>query len=403
MSLNRTKSWLAALALVFLIGAPAFAQGLRDMQLFAPATTSDYGGGLRPNQGLFFSFDWLHWTISSPDATTIGFEGLGPVTVYTQLVPEPVAFDEYNTHGTGPLSAEFTSGERIEVGNVYGHHGWFFSGFWMNNQNQDIVATNAHVLFQDPPITGLGYSSLQGYVDDPALDVRLPDGSLPRLPVMFDDLLVENSVETWGVELNYLIRTHPGRHGGILELFLGARYMQFNEEFNVEARGRDDAGVPTGVNSILADSYWFTDAENHIVGPQAGARWFRQSGRWTLSTEGRFFAGFNQQNLSINGLLGSKLSPPGGEDEPLAMAPTSFNHSDHESEWSPGGELRVDLKCQLTQALAVRLGWTGMWQDGIARASNSILYQTPRMGLRNDDNRQSVFMNGLNVGLEINR
>ena len=40
MSLNQTKTWLAAWALTLLAVAPAAAQGLADMQLFAPAEVS---------------------------------------------------------------------------------------------------------------------------------------------------------------------------------------------------------------------------------------------------------------------------------------------------------------------------------------------------------------------------
>ena len=51
------------------------------------------------------------------------------------------------------------------------------------------------------------------------------------LPVTFNNVLVEKRVDTWGVEANYLHRFMTSHTGGTFEMFLGARYFEFNDNF----------------------------------------------------------------------------------------------------------------------------------------------------------------------------
>lgn len=415
MSLHRIKALLAAWILTCLTAAPVFGQTLRDMQPFAPAEMSTYGGGYRPNEGFFFSFDGTLWWIMPPDKTLIGDPTTRRVVIFEQIAdadadgsvdddftPEKVV--EFSTLDTGFLGAKPVGGNRYDFGYVDGHHGWLGSACTLFSQNQRLHASDAHVVFDDAPFGGEGERHLQGYID--------PDGLVvDDLPVRFDELIADNQVKTWGIELNYLYRMHPNHYGGIFELFLGARYLEFDERFTVQ--GLEFIADPlTEPASGLGDSLWRSDAENHIVGPQIGGRWFRKTGRWTWSTEGRFFAGFNSQNIRQRGTLGSNLDPQLIEstDPPLPMAirnmsPTTFNHTRHFREWSPAAELRVDLRYQLTRAVSARVGWTGMWIDGIARASNLIDYsigQDSAMGITGNNN-QDLFMHALSVGIELNR
>jgi hypothetical protein len=54
----------------------------------------------------------------------------------------------------------------------------------------------------------------------------------------------------------------------------------------------------------------------------------------------------------------------------------------------------------------LQVGWSGLWVDGVARASNLVdytFYETQFMGIDAKDNRQSVFMHGVTFGIDINR
>ncbi|GAB6165289.1 hypothetical protein JCM19992_12890 [Thermostilla marina] len=397
MSLQRIPTWLVAGLMALLVGSPAVAQ-VQDMQFFNPAEVSQYGGGVRPHEGYFLNLEYLHWSIGRPDTTPIGFPG-ATRTVYYDT---DVFAVQSNTHDNGWIGTPWSDGDRVEFGYIEGHHGWLFSNTFLGTAGSNHNARQMDVVFSDPPYgPSPGSQLLQGYVDSALTDIQ----NLPvsfTAPVITDDddnplpswgARMENLIQTWSLELNYTYRFHPTHHGSIWELYMGVRYFEFNEEFNVRAFG-----------GTLADSEWFSDVDNHIVGPQLGGRIFRTYNRWTFETQGRFFAGWNAQSVNLDGILGSQLDPSAGpvEDMPLAMGPTAFSHTEHVQEWSPGVELRFNLKYQLTEKMAISVGWTGFWIDGIARASNVIYYDVPDMGITMDRNRQDVFMNGVNVAVEFN-
>lgn len=435
MSLYRNKPWLAVLLLAFLTGGPAHAQGVRDMQLFAPVEIDGFGGGPRADQGLFYQFDGLYWWIQKPEFDPIGEPGL------TRLVFEDPdeSFIQHNTISNTNLTAQAEGGQRHEFGYIHGHDGIMMSIFEMHDQNQRLTYSDVDVVFDDQPTGPLNQPRLFGFVADileaDESSVTYFNLVLRDLPVTFEEVILRNEVSTWGTEVNYIRRTHPGGHGGIFEFLFGVRYLEFEELFAFEGYGDrfvlinadpgadpdELTGVPAAPGTILAESFWHAIADNHIIGPQFGLRWFRQSHRWTWSTEARFFAGVNIQNLEQEGTLGTQLDDDfPAEDvtligatsvtdfpfEPVTFGPVGFKHSATEEEWAPAVEFRVDLKYKLTRAVDVRVGWTAIYMDGIARASNLIDYsltETRIMGLDLMDNRQDVFMHGLTLGFDINR
>jgi len=435
MALNRTTVRVAAGLLVLLAGLPALGQTLMDGQVFAPADLSPYGSGIQPNEGYFFRFDGLHWAISKPTATTIGFQGLTRLVFYGPYSGDPTnppsgpepgvlqqdSFIQTNTLGTGELRSTFTDGNRIEFGRVTNRNGWIFGVYKLNDQTQQIVASDVDMVFFDPPFGPQGAQLLQGVVGqipDPQ-DPDDPDATIDivrDLPLKFDDVLVRNRVEHWSTELMCIHRTRPFHRGGRVEFFAGFRYMEFDDTFDVDARGApvdDDAADPVQqVPSILADSVWSTEADNHIVGPQLAARYFKICSRFMINVEGRFMAGYNFQSLRQRGTLGTELDPPGGPTgdddddglfEPRLMGPTSFNHAAHFEEFSPVVEVRAEVRYKLTRAVDVGAGWTGIWIDNVARASNVINYEVPDMGLRTLYNRQNAFAHGVGFTITVNR
>jgi hypothetical protein len=412
MSLNFTKKCLAACLAVLLWTAPAFAlYPLGDMELFAPPQPDEFGGGVRANEGLFVTFDLLNWYLPAPQKATIGDPDLLWIGYQPPAVdgtnPPPIYQRSLLT--TAELGAESRIGERWDIGSVSDHQGWLLSTFNLHGNTQRITSGNVPVVFAAAAITppfpyGAPSNLLQGNVRVSTDDTNDNDGGaldgdidLWNLPVTFKDVVVRNRNDLWSVEFNYMYRAHPTWHFGTFEFLAGVRYMEFNESFDVDAFG-----------GILDTSRWYTDAENHIVGPQLGLHWFNTVGRWTWDAEGRFFAGFNNQNITQTGQLGSNLTP-NTIGLPKFLGPTTFSHSAYENEFSPGAELRINLKYQLTRAFAFRVGWSGMWIDGIARPNNMVSYvldpNVPNgiMGINRDNNRQDMLVQGVNFGLEFNR
>jgi len=411
------------------LATPALAQ-VKDMQCFAPAQVESFGGGRRANEGFFISGEYLRWSISKPDVTTVGYPGLTREVYYDTGISRI----QTNTLDTSFIGSKFTDGSRVDLGYIEGHEGWLFSGTFLSTLGRTYGVASADIVFDDPEFGPRPtYRLLQGYVDDALTDIQNlpvtftapyiedlePDegGDPDTLPEPSWGVMMENLVKHWSTELNYIYRFHPTRRGTTWELFLGVRYFELNEDFNVWApysyvpydptadeNDPDGVGFPTRVG-ILADSYWFTKAENHVVGPQIGGRFFRSYNRWTFDVQARFFAGFNFQNIKQHGVLGSRLNPSADpiEDVPLFMGPTGFSHSASEEEWAPCAELRAGIKYQLTSKLSLSVGWTGLWMDNVARASNMILYRVPDMGITMDHNTQDLFINGVTAGVEFNR
>ena len=208
--------------------------------------------------------------------------------------------------GTGQFETEYSIGNRFDLGRMYGHHGWLLGVYDLKNFNQTARS-------------GLG----------------------------------DAQVDTWSVELMHVCRTHQLHNGGFFEMFLGGRYLQFDDKI-------EDLGI---------------SAQNHIVGPQAGLRWFKKQGRWTFSTEGRGFAGLNVQNIRL--------------------APEFTNIY----EWTPLAEFRANATYQFTRAVSFKVGWSGIYMDGLARSAAMI----DNGQISTIQNRQSTFTHGLTLGISVNR
>lgn len=414
MQIKRTSSHVTIGMLLLLLATPAFGQGPGGMQIFGLTDVSTYGGPQKPNEGYFFDFQGLYWSITPGDTHPVGFPGTR--TVYYGIHPtgptdtQSDARIQTNTLDTSLFNNQFRVGNRIEFGRIEGRNGWLVSIFQLRDEIQEYTADSADMVFNDPAFGPFGETLLYGNVNnDGSTTPPYTPAVFRELPVTFYNVLLEKKIDTWGVEANYMHRFLTRRAGGTFEMFLGARYFEFNEHLWVST-GADPGGHT--VPSFLAGSTWNTDAENHIVGPQIGLRWFKKRGRWLFSTEGRFMAGLNRQNFHQKASLGPNLNPGpvSTEDgsyyrpfEPKAMGPTNATHSAYANEWSPMIELRMQAAFQVTRSISFQAGWSGMWVGGVARATSVVDYSLPALGLNLADNREDVILNGLTLGFTVNR
>ena len=394
MLLNRTFSQMAVGLLILLMGTSAIGQGLEGMQLFAPAEVSSYGRGPQPNEGFFFVYDLLYWTISPPRVSTIGKEGLTTPLPYIGGDSTTDQFVQPNELDTGGLTAEFDLGNRIEFGRIFDDRGWMVSFYQLTQQSQSIPAFDVAMVFNQVA-TGGGtgsYDPLDGRFGTP------PTSFLLALPVNFTNVLLRDDVSSWGVECNYVGRSEQLHNGGFFEWYVGPRYIEFDNTFLVNAQG----------STTLGNSQWITEAQNHIIAGQLGARWFKKLGRWMLSTEGRGLIGLNAQNVHQTGILGVGITPGGlGSGQPYYLGPTNINHHDFIRECSQGIELRLDARYQITRSVSFRAGWSGLWLNNIARGAEMVDYTLDParsfLGILRDHNTDNVLMNGLSIGIDINR
>lgn len=355
-----------------------------DYGLFEPFRTihdpSGYDHPRRAREGWFATFEGLLWAIQPPDVARIGQANIRP-DVWTGLGFRT----ERSNFDTSELDAEFFSlGNRMSVG--YWHpdpkgrwscdKGIMVEWYGFQGQNQDIVGSDVDVVFADPQML------LNGNV--------LGQGSV-RFPVLFDNVYINNNLRTYGVEVDYMWRLKQRPHGGYWELLAGARFFHLDDRFEFR-----------GIGGFLDDSYVYTDAVNNIVGPQLGARWWKQHRRFRFSTEARFIFAYNFQAIDFKSDLGTN-AVPFILNGPANFQPVGASSTRHEVEFCPIVDLRIALAFQVTKGFALNVGWSGLFFDATARASNNIDWTLPSMGILLDENTDNLLMQGLTLGFEFNR
>jgi len=169
--------------------------------------------------------------------------------------------------------------------------------------------------------------------------------------------------------------------------------------------GGPDTLTGRGLSSPLQTGAWETDSFNNIVGPEFGLQFESQRGRWTFSSDFRFIAGLNWQNnlyrganfpesigadylratfnpsvtnVSAGGAAGQviTLDPPPLFLQIYAVGQTNAtNDVRHHFTFSPIGEWRLGVQYQVSQAILLRLGYTGMVMGSISRASVNTRYR----------------------------
>jgi hypothetical protein len=258
----------------------------------------------------------------------------------------------------------------------------------MNSQTEFINAGATPVVFQENP-------NKAGFPE--TLDIVFPGPPqvIGRAPVIFDTLTVENKTILSGAEALYVYRPNQLPNGGSLKFFLGARYLQFDDKFWVN-----------GYGGVMDASNVYSAVMNRISGPEIGLAWSKPYGRCSLSAEGRFMAGLNCQAANLEANLATNINtdvglPPHPAPWPQALQPIYFNHSHDYYEFSPLVEFRVEGHVQLTRLVALKAGWTAIWMTGIGRAADMVQYNVDNMDINPTANRQDVFIQGFNVGLEL--
>jgi hypothetical protein len=236
-----------------------------------------------------------------------------------------------------------------------------------------------------------GPDGVLGTADD--IVIAIDFGDLATTQPIFDEVILHNAMDITTVELMYMVRSHKYWHG-IWEMYFGARYAEIDEEFSFFGSGSN------------FDPMIFTHkADNHIVGPQIGLRWFQKAGRWTASSEGRFMAGANFQGIHQEGEIGGAIGALATTIGAMNFHPSrgSFANSLTHEAFAPIGEVRFDLSFDVTRDISLTVGYTAMIAGGIARASNTIDWVVPQLGVLKPGGGEDLIANGVNFGVEVNR
>jgi hypothetical protein len=314
MLLARHKTWFLILAVWASSATWAFAQPANtahwspfgpssiryDLELFKPPDLSTYGDWPRPNEGLYFSYERLYYSISQPNRTEIGVPGgtaTGLLNGVINFDPtnQPVGeiLESYNNSlDTGFLRADQTWGNRFEFGFMEDGQGWNMSILNLQDQIQTFAIGDAinpagiTMVFRDPRNLLLGFVDTNGDGFDDDLNISgaitpfnrvptvfgRPTGSPPtgpfnldttgdgipdafafftdfgdqvRLVPIFNTIVIQNITSLNSVEVNRAWRYPPNHRGNQFTLNAGVRWMILRDAFNVAATATlGSAGIP---------------------------------------------------------------------------------------------------------------------------------------------------------------
>jgi hypothetical protein len=189
------------------------------------------------------------------------------------------------------------------------------------------------------------------------------------------------------MELMHLYRWDPLHSGATVEWMAGLRFINLTDEFSFEGTN--------GIN-VYNSLFFLNRINNYIVAPQIGIRANHQSGAWRTGFELRGIAGANFENVRLNGNYVSFAPFPD-------VRSSQFDDAETNTTFAGGGELRLDVSYQLSKAVALRMGYTGIYLGGIGRASRRVDYTLPNMMISQANQSEGFYINGFNFGVEINR
>jgi hypothetical protein len=115
------------------------------------------------------------------------------------------------------------------------------------------------------------------------------------------------------------------------------------------------------------------------------------------------FAAANFIRTQQRSVIATNFPATGAANGPANLTPFGAQDSDDETEFCPGGELRLATTYQLTKAVGLKLSYTAMLVDNISRASNRIDYTLPDFGVLPINTNEDIFFQGVSFGVEVNR
>ncbi len=334
-----------------------------DFQFFAPAEFGEFGDGPDAPTGWFGTYDRLSIFMTRPEAEVSSTRG-----DYTWGNRFAIGYMSEEDHGwfgevwhiDGPNAFNITEAERVNVINL----------------NDEVNSTPGSIdLRGGGPINAAGAQN-EGV---PRSDQNNPITDDRRYFIK-DSL---NAADLNSFEINKSFRWKKLHYGSTMEPFFGFRYIRFEDHTQQDSYSRiTDLGVDVGQFPPLTqdpsllqnerfDSVQST-FDNHMVGGQFGARWFKEKGRWNLSGEVRAFLFSNFQYLETVNRSELTFYDAAAVDEPVEAVFLNDTYSyGNSTEFAFGGEVRAQAAYEVTRDLALRFGMTFMELGrGVGRGSN---------------------------------
>ncbi len=274
------------------------------------------------------------------------------------------------------------NGLRLTMGIPTRMFTWEASGFAMGQS----VSNLQFAPFQDP-------NSLTGDVVYPAIPLTR-NGQPSRFDyVLFDEgmnIKVKSNLQ--GTDTRFVFAALNPNVGIEVAPLIGFNYLHYSNELSITG---GDSGTAT-FHRIDSRS------NNQIFGPEIGLRLQTRSKWVTLGFEPKFTFGVNRM---ANQLATSQIFT--AAVDPITLAPLEPDQSrrDAFTRFTPVIELDTFARIRLAENLNFSIGYQFMAMSNISMSNQNIVWDSsstltnpPRIGLAR--NRQTFWMNGINVGLQ---
>jgi hypothetical protein len=381
MLMTKIRFWLVGL-ITALLASTAVAQHYQpfiepgyfnhDLQFFAPAADIDtYGDDPVMRYGWFGSYNRMYIGVSRPD--------------YDGRQSRVLTINDSSSD-----LMDLTWGNRWDLGymvdDVNHDHGWMFSYLHIDGPNLGEVVNQQRLNRINDDDEGFPAPDEDDpeYVEPPSDRNDVGPPNRERRYLITDSL---NMCKLGSLELNKIFRMPPLHHGGIIEPFLGFRYMKFEDTYlDTDYRVYDADGLspiwpplpPTSIPIEYLDSeieQLFTDHylfQNQMIGGQLGFRWSRRTSRWNLSAEFRAMAFQNFQHLKRTyDVTRIYYDGAGSGSEVDAIIKSRETEDWHTTETVVGGDIRATAAYELFRDFSLEVGvqYIGMF-TGIGRGND---------------------------------
>ena len=189
------------------------------------------------------------------------------------------------------------------------------------------------------------------------------------------DSFVKPIQENYGAQLSltHLLYSNNPKDSwlgsGNLTLSYGGRFQQLNQWLEFRAFG-----------DIFSSMHSFTQVDNSFYGPEVSLKFTQEALGWTFQLNSSLMQGYNsvEENQATSfGFAGLSADlGPGKLNTPLLSRPVVLeNHRTGENS-ATLGEVRAVAKYPLSQDLAIRFGYTGIYYSDIQQLG-SLLWSIP--------------------------
>jgi hypothetical protein len=162
-----------------------------------------------------------------------------------------------------------------------------------------------------------------------------------------------------------------------LALLVGFRYLQLDENFNINATDPDSFS-----------SNYHLRTRNSLVGAQLGGRIKRSYNNFGIDFIGK---------AGVFGNAAAEHQTVDDFNSTISLRDASANHG----QVAFVGELALNARYQLTDHLSVRGGYTLLWIDGIALAPDQLDFTFSADSGTTLASTGNVFMHGPSAGVEL--